>query len=186
MRLAAALLVLVALTGCGAAKKTTTTTSTSAGFALTDKPPAPSFLLPDETGAHVGPQTFRGHWLVVTFLYTHCPDVCPLIANRLAAAQRANASLRVLAVSVDPKRDTRAAVQRFLRDHHAGPGFHYVNGARPALARVWRKYHIASLPGPQGTVSHSAFSVLVDPQGRERVLFDSQVTARQVLTAIRR
>ena len=186
MRIAAALLLLVALTGCGSAKTTaTTTTSTSAGFVLTDKTQAPSFLLPSETGQRVGPQTYRGHWLVVTFLYTHCPDVCPLIANRLAAAQRSDAGLRVLAVSVDPKRDTRAAVRRFLHAHHAGPGFHYVNGARPALARVWRRYHIASLPGPQGTVSHSAFSVLVDPQGRERVLFDSQVTARQVLAAIR-
>ena len=190
VRLTALSVLVAAAAGCGGSGSGTTTlsapTSPTAGFVLSQRTPAPSFLLRDETGTLVGPQAYRGRWLVVTFLYTHCPDVCPLIANQLAAAQRANKDLRVLAVSVDPKRDTRTAVRSFLRTHHAGPNFHYVTGPRTALAQVWRKYHIAALPGPSGTVSHSAFSLLVDPQGRERVLFDSQVTARQVLTAVAR
>jgi hypothetical protein len=51
---------------------------------------------------------------------------------------------------------------------------------------VWARYHVAALPGPQGTVSHSSYEILIDPKGRERVLFDAKVTARAVLSAIAR
>jgi protein SCO1/2 len=174
------------LAGCGAKHEAAPVKATApgAGFAIDPPTPAPSFLLADENAKPTGPQQFRGRWTVVTFLYTHCPDVCPLIADQLAAAARRDASLRVIAVSVDPARDTRPAVRQFLARHHAGTHFHFVIGTRKALARVWHAYHIAALPGPRGTISHSAFTLLVDPQGRERVLFDAHVTARGVLAAI--
>jgi protein SCO1/2 len=152
--------------------------------ALVDPPaPAPNFKLNDQFDQPITLSDYRGKVVVLTFLYTHCPDVCPLIANQLVAAQRRDADLRVIAVSVDPRRDTPAAIRRFLREHHAGPRFHFVGGPRAALQPVWRRYHIAALPGPQGTVSHSAFSVLVDRSGKERRLFDSRVTAAQVVKA---
>jgi protein SCO1 len=155
------------------------------GVPLDPPTPAPSFLLRDQSGKLVGPQQNRGHWTIVTFLYTHCPDVCPLIANQLGAAQRRNADLRVIAVSVDPKRDTPPAVERFLADHDLGPRFRYVIGSTAALSRVWTKYHVASTPGPKGTVTHSTFEILIDPQGRERVYFDAQMTAKALLRSIR-
>lgn len=175
--------------GCGGARHATSTATPPAGTrgnAIAIDPPvaAPRFLLRDQSGALVGPQRYRGSWTAVTFLYTHCPDVCPLIASRLAAAQRHAAGLRVIAVSVDPKRDTRAAIRTFLTERHAGRNFHYVTGSRAALASVWRKYHIAALPGPAGTVSHNAVSILIDPQGRERFLLDSQLTTADVLAAM--
>jgi protein SCO1 len=176
------------LTGCGAkheaAPAASKGTPAGGGFAIDPPTPAPSFLLADQDGKPTGPQQYRGKWTAVTFLYTHCPDVCPLIADQLAAAERRDASLRVIAVSVDPARDTRAAVRQFLARHHTGPHFRFVIGSRKALSRVWHAYHIAALPGPSGTISHSAFTLLVDPQGRERVLFDSHVTARSVLSSI--
>jgi protein SCO1/2 len=185
-RLLQALALLCLVAGCGGARATAPP-ATTLGSAHAIDPPvrAPAFLLRDQDGKRVGPQLYRGRWTVVTFLYTHCPDVCPLIADHLAAAQRRNASLEVVAVSVDPARDSRAAVRRFLAAHHAGPRFRYVTGTKAELARVWRRYHIAALPGPDGTVGHSALSILVDPEGREQVLFDSRVTARDVLAAIR-
>jgi protein SCO1/2 len=183
-----ALVAVAACCGCGAAKThssapTAPKQSSSVGFAIEPPVAAPSFRLRDEQGRPIGPQDERGHLLVVTFLYTRCPDVCPLITNNLVAAQRQNPDLRVIAVSVDPAHDTQAAVRRFLREHHAGSRFHYVYGSRAALQPVWAKYHIAALPGPKGTVSHSAFSVLVDRGGKERRLFDSSVTSAQVLKA---
>ena len=184
-RVLAALALVCLLAGCGAQHHAApTTTSAGDGFAIAPPTPAPSFLLPDQDGTPVGPQRYRGRWVAITFLYTHCPDVCPLIADQLAAAERRDGRLHVIAVSVDPKRDTRAAVKRFLARHHAGPRFQYVTGTPAALSHVWRDYHIAALPGPSGTVSHSAFTLLVDPQGRERELFDSHITARAVLAAL--
>ena len=45
--------------------------------------PAPDFRLTDQFGQPVSLSQFRGHPVIVTFLYTHCPDVCPLIADKL-------------------------------------------------------------------------------------------------------
>jgi protein SCO1/2 len=182
------LLLALVCAGCGA--HTVTKIShpavrpAGAGYVLHPIVEAPSFLLRDQLGRPTGPQQDRGHWTVVTFLYTNCPDVCPLVASQLGAAQRANPDLRVIAVTVDPKRDTAKARSRFLAAHRLGARFRFVGGARTVLAPVWSKYHIAALPGPDGTVSHSTYELLIDPQGRERVLFDAKVTARAVLAAM--
>jgi protein SCO1/2 len=186
MRKLAALLALAAVcAGCGVTTHKVVVGTTQApqndGVPLNPPAAAPAFLLRDQAAKLVGPQQDKGHWTIVTFLYTHCPDVCPLVANQLGAAQRQNADLRVIAVSVDPKRDTPAAVKHFLAEHDLGPRFRYVIGSRAALARVWSAYHVASTPGPKGTVTHSTFEILIDPQGKERVYFDARVTAKDVL-----
>ena len=62
----------------------------------------------------------RGRFTLVTFLYTNCPDVCPLIAEHLNTALRqlgtTRADTRVLAVSVDPNGDTPSAVRASSRN----------------------------------------------------------------------
>jgi protein SCO1/2 len=167
-------------TACGSPASTPATTPANAqtqGFAL--KPPvvAPAFALRDQEGRLTGPAQLRGHWYVVAFLYTHCPDVCPVIASNLGVALRRLPSLRVLAISVDPKNDTPASVKAFLRAHNLPPRFRYVTGTHAELAPVWARYHVAAIAGPRPIVSHTAFELLVDPQGRERVLYDAQVQA---------
>ena len=180
----AALLVLGLLCGaCGAQTQHAVSgqgSTTNRGFVL--KPPvvAPAFALRDQDGRLTGPTRMRGHWYVVAFLYTHCPDVCPVIASNLGVALRRLPDLRVLAVSVDPKGDTPASVKAFLRNHNLPPRFRYVTGTRAELAPVWARYHVAATAGPKPIVSHSSFELLVDPQGRERVLYDAQVQASDV------
>ena len=178
----AVVLVAVACAGCGSshAKVSGPPPSPYRGFLLKPPPAAPSFGLRDQTGRTLGSQSERGHWLVVAFLYTHCPDVCPLIANNLGAAMRKLPDLRVLAVSVDPKGDTPAAVRTFLRVHRLPAGFRYLTGTRAELAPVWKKFHVAAVGGPKGTVSHSAFELLVDPSGRERILYDASLRATDI------
>ncbi|HXK14396.1 MAG TPA: SCO family protein, partial [Gaiellaceae bacterium] len=108
------------------------------------------------------------------------PDVCPVIASNLGVALRRLPDLRVLAISVDPKGDTRASVKAFLRAHNLPARFRYVTGTRAQLAPVWARYHVAAVAGPKPIVSHTAFELLVDPQGRERVLWDAQVQASDI------
>jgi len=131
----------------------------------------------------------KGRYWIAAFLYTHCPDVCPLIASnlntalrRLPAAQRRQ--VRVLAISVDPKGDTPKAIDRYVAGRRLLPEFRYLSGTRAELARVWRGFHISVSDSPD-EVSHSAYELLIDPQGRGRVLYDAQVTAAQVLHDLR-
>ncbi len=147
---------------------------------------APDFALRDQAGKIVRLRSQRGHSVIVAFLYTRCPDVCPLIASNLNTALRRlgprRGAVRVLAVSVDPKNDTAAAVRRYVRVHRLLPQFRYLTGSRAQLARVWKAYHVAVVANAAGsTVGHSAYEVLVDSGGTERVLYDSHVTASDVL-----
>src|SRR5215471_8706336 len=106
--------------GCGGGKSGSGTTTGSAnaynGLELTEQPVAPNFRLRDQNGRLVSLNAQRGHWVMLTFLYTTCPDVCPVIAGNLNTALRSptakQAGLRVLAVTVDPQRDTPAAARR--------------------------------------------------------------------------
>src|SRR5581483_2520527 len=50
------------------------------------KTPAPNFTLVDQQGQQVSLAQFRGQPVVLTFLYTHCPDACPLIADQIRQA----------------------------------------------------------------------------------------------------
>ena len=139
---------------------------------------APDFALRDQDGRLVRLSKLRGRFVVVSFLYTHCPDVCPLIADNLNRALARSRGLSVLAVSVDPKGDTPASVRRFVRAHRLGPRFRYLTGTRAQLQPIWNAYHLAVMPGT--TVAHSAFEVLVDRRGDERLLYDAQVKSADV------
>lgn len=174
------LLAMLVLAGCGGSKAP----PRLAGVAVDPPMRAPNFALEDQSGHTVTVAAQRGHWLVVTFLYTHCPDVCPLIAAHLNKAIDApvgrRAKLHVIAVSVDPERDTLGAVRRYAVTHRLAPTFRWAIGSRAQLARVWHAYHVAAQPGPKGTITHSTFEILVDPQGDERAIYDSSITTDQL------
>jgi protein SCO1/2 len=132
----------------------------------------------------------RGKVVLITFLYTHCPDVCPLIAANLNAALRtigaARREVRVLAVSVDPAGDTPTAVRAYEKRLHLEPQFRYLLGTRAELRRVWAAWHVLSVQSKPGVVDHVAYTALVDRTGKMRVLYDSRVHTRQVLHDLRR
>jgi protein SCO1/2 len=191
----AALAMLAFAAGCGgsgaADAPATSTTSGPAlrGTALVPPLKTHDFALRDQAGKVVSLSAQRGRWVVLTFLYTHCPDVCPLIADQLnltlqRLGPKGRADFRVIAVSVDPARDTRAAVDHFVAAHSLLPQFRYVTGTHAQLAPVWRAYHVAATPDGK-TVTHSSFEILIDPAGRGRVIYDSRVRAADVLHDLR-
>ena len=183
MRLATLAALALICAGCGGSKGPDA--SAFQGTLLTPSQPAPPFTLRDQAGHASGLAAAPGHYVIVTFLYTHCPDVCPVIAGMLNSVLRSaagrRAHLEVLAVSVDPKRDTPAAVRRFVREHRLVPAFRYLTGSRAALAVVWNAFHIAAVAGPKGTVTHSSFEILIDPAGKERLIYNATVTAIDVV-----
>ncbi len=176
--------------GCGGASPKAVdsgpTLSPYRGIDVVGASTAPDFALRDQAGRLVRMSDRRGRFTLVTFLYTHCPDVCPLIAAHLNTALRqlgpARNGTRVLAVSVDPKGDTAAAVRGFVAAHRLLPQFRYLHGSAAQLKPVWAAYHIAADPLHGTTaIGHSAFVLLVDRQGVERLLYDSSVKAGDIV-----
>src|SRR5271169_1311593 len=81
--------------------------------------PAPALSLHNYLGQPVNIASDRGKAVLVTFLYTSCPDVCPLITSDLRVAlnlmgAKTASKVRIIAVSVDPRGDTPKAVAAFL------------------------------------------------------------------------
>src|SRR5438445_6524828 len=98
---------------------------------------APSLALNNYNGVPVNLTQFRGKAVLVTFVYTHCPNVCSTIVANLGAAQRrldTQASrLQIIAVTTDPAGDTPAAVQRFLAARGMNGRMMYLLGSRAAV-----------------------------------------------------
>jgi protein SCO1 len=187
MRRVVLLLVVAALVaGCGGSK---IKSSPALRGTPLDGKPAPSFALHDADGHTVTLASLRGKRVLVTFLYTHCPDTCPLIAENLAIVLRQLGprahGVRAVAISVDPKGDTPASVRHFVAQHRLPSQFLYLIGSRAQLASVWAGFHIAAQPGPDQTINHSAYTMLLDAGGHERVLYDAQVKPTDVLHDLR-
>lgn len=142
-----------------------------AGSPIPEGAPALPFALRDQNGTLVRLQAQRGHTVLLTFLYTRCQDVCPLIAERLDRIARRHPSVRVLAVSIDPVGDTAAATRRYVREHGLGREFHWLIGTRTQLARVWQNYNILVERRSRDQVAHAAPVYLIDRRGRPRVLY---------------
>lgn len=156
--------------------------------------PAPNFTLVDQTGTPVSLQQLRGHPVILTFLYTHCPDVCPLTAEKLHTATQSlgaqTTQVGWLTVSIDPVGDTPAAASGFVAAHHLTGQMRYLLGTQAQLQPVWDAYHIAVKPGSDGqaqihTVTHSLGVYLIDAHGRERAYFDSTFDPSEVSADLR-
>lgn len=150
---------------------------------------AADFALRDQHGQLVRLSAQRGKLVLVTFLYTHCTDICPVIANQLNQALRElyhqRTSVRILAVSVDPKGDTPRAVRKFVRDHRLLPEFHYLVGRPAQLARVWQAYNVQVLQRNPESVGHSGYIYLLDRRGKPRVFYSATATGQQVAHDLR-
>jgi protein SCO1/2 len=174
----AALALVAAGCGSGVARQTTSVPRPASTFAGTPVPadtPAADFSLRDQNGHLVRLSAQRGRLVFVAFLYSHCPDVCPLIATWLDGAIRALGpdarNVRVLAVSVDPSGDTPAAVREVIRTRHLGSEFHWLLGTREQLAPVWQSYNILVEPHSLEKIAHAAPVFLLDRRGRPRVFY---------------
>ena len=160
--------------------------------ATIDKPTVlPDFSLHDQAGQLVTLHGQRGKAVLLTFLYTHCPDVCPITAQNLNQALRLlpkaeRAEVRILAVSVDPRRDTRAAVRHFVRTHQLLPQFRYLTGTFNELVKAWRYYNITSIrEAKTGNINHTLYTLLVDRTGKARVLYAANAQPTDVAHDLR-
>lgn len=149
-----------------------TQTSQYEGLTVGNPKTAPPLALKNYLGAPVNIDHYRGKAVLVTFLYTHCPDICPLITSKLhtavsemSAAERRE--VQIIAVSVDPRGDTPATVAAFLADHGMTGKMKYLIGSASALGAVWSRWGIGSKrdAGDPQLVSHTALVYGITAKG---------------------
>ena len=130
------------------------------------------FNLVDQDGKPITEAALKGHPSLVFFGYTHCPDVYPTTLFELSEILRALGpdadKTAALFISVDPERDTPAAMKDYLSSFD--PHLRGVTGSDSALAAVEKEYRVYAkkVPTEKGdyTMDHTALVYLMDKQGR--------------------
>jgi protein SCO1/2 len=140
--------------------------------------PLPAMTFVDEQGQPFGPDRLQGHWSILFFGFTSCPDICPTTLALLAQVEKQLADLpaeqrpQVILVSVDPQRDSPEQLAKYVKSFSAT--FTGITGEQAAVHEFALKMGvpvaISPLPGGSYTVDHSAAIFIVDPSGALRAL----------------
>ncbi len=151
--------------------------------------PAAGFVLTNQDAKRVALQDMRGRPLVLTFLYTSCTDVCPVLLHVLASAERSlNAverdAVRFVGVTVDPRRDTPQRLKAYMKERGLDPArWMLLTGTTAEATRVANDYGIVVRPAPRGDFVHNSVFVVIDAQGRERAEFHGMATPAEAIAA---
>jgi protein SCO1/2 len=153
--------------------------------------PAPPFTLVDQNGRKTSLADFKGQVVVMTFFYSSCVDVCPVLLDALAGAEgmlRAaeRDQVRFLAITLDATGDTPDRLKAFL----AGRGLNARNwrlltGDLPEVADVLESYGAVAFPAPGGEIVHNSAFVIVDGKGINRMELHGMVPAEVLVDEIR-
>jgi protein SCO1/2 len=145
---------------------------------------AKDFALHDQDGRLVRLSALRGRVVVLSPMYTTCPDTCPLVAQQIQDAlldlPRADRPRVVaLALSVDPANDTPESARKFLRTRLVSRSLDFLLGSQAELRRVWQAYGFS----PQTRkLEHNSYVVLIDGRGFQRVGFPVNFLTPESLT----
>jgi protein SCO1/2 len=159
-----------------------------AGSVLTPTSVAPPLSLRNYKGEAININQYRGKAVLVTFLYTHCPDVCPLIASNLRVAQNLMGSsesskAQVIAVSVDPRGDTPKTVAAFLAAHGMTGRMQYLIGSARELAPVWKAWGVGSERDAQQPqfVDHTGIIYGVSADGKRTTVYLANFAPKEIV-----
>jgi len=149
---------------------------------------APDFLLTDQDGHPASLGGLKGKLILMTFGFTHCPNICPTTLANLAAIDRGlppqdQDRIRVLFITVDPARDNPKALKDYIGFY--ARGFMGLTGSADAIAKVAKDYGVyyeaemqdSQVAGNYYTINHSAYVYMINPQGRFAVLYDNDKLA---------
>ncbi len=175
----------VALLTIGGSHSSTTAQAHAANFdadgLLSPPAPAPPLALRNYLGQPVNIASYRGKAVLVTFLYTNCPDVCPLITSNLRVAQNLMGSktasrAQIIAVSVDPRGDTPEAVAAFLARHGMTGRMQYLIGSAAELSRVWEAWGVGSSRDAQQPqfINHTGIVYGITGSGQRLTVYEPE------------
>jgi protein SCO1/2 len=165
----------------------------SSGTLLPGGREVPDFMLVDSNSKPYTRAQLNGHWSVLFFGFTNCPDVCPTTLTTLAQVEKALADLpeaqrpHMVFVSVDPKRDTPAQVASYTKVF--SPGFVGLTGESAQIDQFSRAMGVPVQIHDSGngayTVDHAATLFLLDPQARLTAVFSPPHTVNALAGDLR-
>ena len=135
------------------------------------------FTLTDQDGKRVAFGKLRGKPVVVNFMYTSCPDVCPLLTASLKILRDhmkpAEArDIRFLSITTDPEVDTPKVLKAYSRRHKAdAPNWSWLTGDDRELAPVWQGFGVSVERIAKGLIEHTTLTAVADAKGYMRFAY---------------
>ena len=196
-------LLAVTLSACGPqteAPKTAPATAKASSPIMQDvdvsevAPIGGRFILRSHTGKVLTDQDFKGQFLLISFGYATCPDVCPTTLVKLAEVDQQLGDLaknvQVLFISVDPDRDTPEVLENYVTSFD--PAFIGLSGSKASIDSVTKKYHVKyafvdrDFEGDQDySVDHTASVFFMGPEGEYIGRFSYPTPADEIARRVR-
>jgi protein SCO1/2 len=140
---------------------------------------APAFTLRDPAGRAVRLADYRGQVVLLAFVFTTCPGVCPLISKQMAGLQDRlkaeglfGSKASLVSVTVDPETDTAPVLAKYAQNYGADPaGWRFLRESPEALKPVLRAYDEWTKLLPKGELDHPARVYLIDQKGDIREIY---------------
>jgi protein SCO1/2 len=144
------------------------------------------FALTDQNGQVYTNTDLKGHWSLIYFGYTHCPDVCPITLELMSdALQKMGQRARVVTpvfITIDPARDDTKTMKAYVAAF--GPRFIGLTGSAPEIAQTLREYHVYAkkrpLKGGDYGMDHSSVIYLMDPNGNFAMAYDEVTDPKKI------
>jgi cytochrome oxidase Cu insertion factor (SCO1/SenC/PrrC family) len=155
------------------------------------------FTLVSTAGTTVNEDVLLGHYSLIYFGFTHCPDICPLalqgITEALDTLGPAGDGILPVFITLDPERDTPEVMADYVANFH--PRFIGLNGSLEQIEAAMQQYKVyarkAFAKDADGNntdhylVDHTGFTYLMDPSGRYAHHFSKGVTAQEMAAHIK-
>jgi protein SCO1/2 len=151
------------------------------GRRLVEKPVTNAVFV-DQSSRKFSFNDARGKIVAITFVYTKCPDICPLFTAKFAAVQRVleqrekeqagkkPVDYLLLTITTDPESDTPAQLKAYAENFKPNLSrWRFLTGAKEDLAKVWKDFGVNVRKGADGQVQHTAFTTIMDRRGLRRV-----------------
>ena len=139
--------------------------------------PAPAFELTSQDGKPVTLAGLHGKVVAVSFLYTACPDICPLLTQKLVEVQDALGDsfgnrIQFVSITLDPEHDTPEVLKDYAIAWEAKPaGWSFLTGPKTAVQDVVRRYGVYAVRSAEGAIDHTLLTSIVDADGMLRVQY---------------
>jgi protein SCO1/2 len=137
------------------------------------------FTLDNIDGSRFQLSQSNGKVRLVSFIFTHCPDVCPSTTRYMADLQEQlkakglfGEKAAFITVSFDPERDTPEVLRKYANTFNADPsGWYFLRGDEEAVQKVTKDFGVAVIKQPDGSYMHTARIFLLDQDGNLRRIY---------------
>jgi protein SCO1 len=141
------------------------------------------------------PGDYKGKIVVIGFIYTHCPDICPMTTHNIDLVRqeldkRGIKDVTYVDISFDPDRDTPYVLKEYADVRGINTNqFHFLTGDKNTVKKLLKDCNIYALPGDTTIVGkdtsyffiHTDRISVMDPEGKIRVEYKGSTANREEL-----